>query len=288
MYKNILEPIGMLNSSFEYQNLDPNKKAALHVIGPNFKNAVLKNDPTTRWIVGAGGLSSNLNDMLLFTQLMLNKGTINEVQILKKETVELMLDDADNSGIGLTWNVFKLYGGKKFIDHGGNSVGVSAELAFLPEDSLGVVVLINNRNGAEWVITDAIMRVIFNLKLKNRIYPSDIVQTKLREEGLNEACKYLENTLENNIDQISSRSMMLLAYRMIQGGYDETLSASKKILELLSQYYQNDPILDIFLGEVYYRLALYHFNESVKIDSSIVGNQKMLNELKKANLNSYF
>ena len=42
---------------------------------------------------GGGGLVSNTFDYLKFCQMILNKGSLNDVQILKEETIDLMLSD---------------------------------------------------------------------------------------------------------------------------------------------------------------------------------------------------
>jgi len=88
---------------------------------------IFKTKPT--FLSGGGGLVSTLSDYLKFSILLLNKGTFNEIQLLKQETVELMTSDhmatreikyvgidPDNSPditesvANLLWNYSKDYG----------------------------------------------------------------------------------------------------------------------------------------------------------------------------------
>ena len=289
MWKNLLEPMGMENSTFDANKKGTDNLTARHVIGPDFSNAVLENDPGTRWNTGAGGLSSNVNDMCLFAQTLINNGSIGNNQILSKKSLEMMWKKKENTGDkGFAWSVYNVWDGKKLVDHGGNSIGYSAELALMPDDSLAVIVFCNNRNGAEWPIAGAILKTILGIELrKPKYYPDYYVQKKLREEGPDSALLFLRKTLDEDKDEVSCYDMMLLAYRVIQGGGEKNLEISKTIYELLAEYFPDNPMVNDMLGEIYFKLAIKQYRELIKKDPTSWTGKKMLELLENVNIDFY-
>ena len=280
--KNILTPIGMHHSVFLTPETSPSHKAALHVIGKDFQNTVFNRALTTRWIIGAGGLSSTVSDMCLFVQTQINRGIIDDQKILSPSSMDTMWKN------NLGWNVYQVWGGTKLLDHGGSSIGCSAEIAFLPEDSLGVVVLCNNRNGAEWIIAKTILKTLLGKQTKKpKYYIQDSLQTMLREKGADSAIAYLKQQLNQHPDKISPFGVALLAYRIVQGGCTDTLPVAKQIFELLVNTYPDIPILYDMLGEVYFRLAVINYQKAVSLDPTLWGADETLQQLKQVTLDFY-
>ena len=278
MGENILKPIGMYSSTF---NADKNKiinLTARHVIGADFNNAVYGSLTDTRWKTGAGGLTTTIHDMCLFAKVLLNGGSTGEYEIISEKSLEAMWTRGENTGDkGLAWSIYHVWGGKKLVDHGGNSIGYSAEFAIMPDDSIAVVVFCNNRNGAEWPITGAVLKTMLGRDLKAPVYhPDYMVQKKLREEGSRPALEYLATTLEEDIDEVSCYDITLLAYRLIQGGGEQNLEISREICELLAMYYPDTPMVNEILGEVYFKLAVKQYRYLVKKEPASWTGKKML------------
>ena len=112
--KNIFDPLNMEDTFFE---LPKNKSQRLTTLYNKDKKGNLnvfdspENSPFTKKInlfSGAGGLLSTTHDYLIFCQMLLNGGAYNENIIIKKSTLELMLED---HAYGLKYK--KLLFGKK-------------------------------------------------------------------------------------------------------------------------------------------------------------------------------
>jgi CubicO group peptidase (beta-lactamase class C family) len=114
-------------------------------------------------IAPAGSINSNVAEMTAWVRLqlsdgefsgqrLLSSGAIKEMQ--KSHTVvpydlpwSLLFPEAHFVTYGLGW-LLSDYRGRKVVEHGGNIDGMSALVAFVPEEKLGLVVL-TNMNGSE-------------------------------------------------------------------------------------------------------------------------------------------
>ncbi|MEO8449153.1 MAG: serine hydrolase [Gemmatimonadota bacterium] len=110
----------------------------------------------------AGSINSNVIDMSNWIRMWLGKGRFGGKQILSQAvrdeaiTPQFVINDPFWHIIGLNEAKFVTYGfgwavqdfrGKRLVHHGGNIDGMSAMVAFMPDDDIGVVVL-SNLNGA--------------------------------------------------------------------------------------------------------------------------------------------
>jgi CubicO group peptidase (beta-lactamase class C family) len=114
-------------------------------------------------IAPAGSINSNIAEMTAWVRLqladgefagkrLLSSGAIKEMQ--KSHTIvpydppwSLLFPDAHFVNYGLGW-LLSDYRGRKVVEHGGNIDGMSALVAFVPEEKLGLVVL-TNLSGSE-------------------------------------------------------------------------------------------------------------------------------------------
>jgi CubicO group peptidase (beta-lactamase class C family)/D-alanyl-D-alanine dipeptidase len=150
--KSLLKPMGMNHSSFEPTD-ETNKHLAKAVMwtypGRTF--------PAPTWELGmppAGSMYSTAPDLGRFLTILFNRGRVDGERILKPETLEKMYEPqfarpGDKTGFGIGFHVSEL-DGKRLIGHGGAIYGFATELAALPAEKLGVVV-ITSRDGANAV-----------------------------------------------------------------------------------------------------------------------------------------
>jgi CubicO group peptidase (beta-lactamase class C family) len=93
----------------------------------------------------AGGIRTNVQDLSHFLIAHMNSGKYNEVQILDKETVELIhtVQYPNNSGLyGLGW--FKLsIAGESYDLHPGGTYGFSSFMIIRNSDNVGVICFFN-------------------------------------------------------------------------------------------------------------------------------------------------
>ena len=93
-----------------------------------------------------------LNHGILAGKRLLSSGAVNETQkshsiIPSEPPWSLIFPEAHFITYGLGWFLYD-YRGRKIVDHGGNIDGMSALVAFIPEEKLGLVIL-TNLSGSE-------------------------------------------------------------------------------------------------------------------------------------------
>ncbi|MBK9154313.1 MAG: serine hydrolase [Chloracidobacterium sp.] len=159
--KRIFDPIGMSASSTSIKSFKPGD----NVSTPHGKMGE-KVEPI-KWrdidnIGPAGSINSNVIDVAQWVRLQLGKGTVDGKKILSPASANEMhmpqtiirLEGAYpilypkahffNYGLGWFLSDFK---GRKLVEHGGAIDGMRAEVAMVPEEKLGIVIL-TNMNGS--------------------------------------------------------------------------------------------------------------------------------------------
>jgi CubicO group peptidase (beta-lactamase class C family) len=153
--QHVLTPLGMTNTNFSV--LDSQKSS-------DFAEPYRKNHLTQEvklipfYIQGAVGPAGEINtcvaDLGRYLRFHLNRGMLDSHQLLSANNATQMqipqmviqgapaFPEVGTTSYGMGFFI-STYRGHKIVDHGGNIDGFSAELAFLPQDSVGVAVLTN-------------------------------------------------------------------------------------------------------------------------------------------------
>jgi hypothetical protein len=111
----------------------------------------LKDEEGVIAIRPAGAAWSNVRDMARYVQLELGKGTLDGKQIVstdnlvKRRTPQVKITDKMSYGLGLF--VEKDHG-VNLVGHGGNNLGFTSDMFFLPDSNVGLVLLTNDGAGA--------------------------------------------------------------------------------------------------------------------------------------------
>jgi serine beta-lactamase-like protein LACTB len=165
LHNRVLDPLGMTRSAFE-PTLDLNKDLAAAVMwtydGREF--------PAPTFELGmapAGSMYSTVNDLGRFLSALFAGGKGPGGQLLRAETLRQMLTpqfakEGDKTGFGIGFNIAELDGHKR-IGHGGAIYGFATELAALPDDKLGAVV-VSSRD-----VTNGVTRHIATLALQQML-----------------------------------------------------------------------------------------------------------------------
>jgi CubicO group peptidase (beta-lactamase class C family) len=94
----------------------------------------------------AGAINSSARDMAQWLRLMLNHGTYNGKRIVSEkgfdEIVRTQMTIAGPIGYGLGW-FLREWNGHKIVEHGGNIDGFNSQVALMPDQKLGFVLLTN-------------------------------------------------------------------------------------------------------------------------------------------------
>jgi CubicO group peptidase (beta-lactamase class C family)/D-alanyl-D-alanine dipeptidase len=150
----VLTPLGMKQSSF----------ATTPEVSKQLAKAVMwtyhgREFPAPTFELGeapAGCMYSTANDLARFMTVLFNDAKTSAGPLLKPETLRQMLTaqfakEGDKTGFGIGFSLGELDGHKR-VGHGGAIYGFATDLAFLPEEKLGVI-LIASRDVANPLVT---------------------------------------------------------------------------------------------------------------------------------------
>lgn len=152
--KNILQPVGMLKSSFLLSDISLSNFTEPHQIDGNLLLSPAKVYPYNRIHAPSSTLHSNLNDLIGWARLFLQEGILNDNVIIKKETWTKMLTPqrtvTDRYKVCLSWFEVEIAGRKVYF-HSGGDIGYRTFVGFCPSANLAVVLMGNNDlfDGAE-------------------------------------------------------------------------------------------------------------------------------------------
>ncbi|MCG7385165.1 serine hydrolase [Paenibacillus sp. ACRRY] len=153
----LFKPLGMTSSLFSVEEMQTQPDYAFPYMekdGENVRIPYRNIDAAGP----AGSINSNLEDMIAWLRLQLNKGQYDGQQLVSKEQMEVLHSpqmpcdspfhgpEMPISTYGLGWFI-EPYRGHSLIHHGGAIDGFSSQVAFLPEEEIGIVVLCNT-NGS--------------------------------------------------------------------------------------------------------------------------------------------
>jgi CubicO group peptidase (beta-lactamase class C family) len=143
----IFKPLGMNNSDTTVAEMQKSKDYSLgYDYNPSTK--VTRHLPQREIPAAApaGAINSSARDMAQWVRLMLGKGTINSLRLVSEknfdELVRKQVNIGGNVDYGLGW-FLRQWNGHKVVEHGGNIDGFNAQVAFMPDQNLGFVLLTN-------------------------------------------------------------------------------------------------------------------------------------------------
>jgi CubicO group peptidase (beta-lactamase class C family) len=190
-------------------------------------------------IAPAGSINSNVVDMAQWVRLQLNQGTLQNQRLFSPAVAKEMhtsqtiiryeppyamwYPDAHFLNYGLGWFLSD-YRGRKVVEHGGAIDGMRAEVALMPEEKLGVVVL-GNMNGS--ILPVALMYRIFDsfLGTPSRDWSAELLKSS---KTLEEQAKAAEKKQESARVAGTNPSLSLEKYA---GTYRNDLYGEVKVTQ---------------------------------------------------------
>ncbi|MEM6380430.1 MAG: serine hydrolase [Bacteroidota bacterium] len=241
MKKYIFEPVGMANSTFYQPDVPKELATKPHVLGQTFKVEENPTYPYNRIHAPSSTLQSNIDDMLKWAQLYLNKGKINGKQIFQESTYEQLLEPQvsinNKDSICLSWFSRSLGDYKKY-EHNGGDDGFKTHFAFLPEKSMAVVMMTNGDYFPAWIAADTFLELVLDEKpLLPWVIP---IHLKLSEHILTdgvEKCKEIYfYEKEHNPEQYLFMPWCLIEFKywLLKRNYQEEALAIEKFSEELN------------------------------------------------------
>lgn len=209
----IFKPLGMKDAVF---SVDDMEKSADHAV-PHSKNSEKKIEtiePRNLDAIGpAGSIDAGVAEMATWVRLNLNGGELNGTRVLSAEVLreiqspQAVMSDMPtiNGGIfslyGMGW-MLTAYQGHKLVHHGGGIDGFITEVALLPEDDLGVVVLTNLPTPLPERAALDIIDIMLDLPRKNH-GKAALAQNAIAETNMEQL---RDSGEKNNVDRIEGTS----------------------------------------------------------------------------------
>ena len=161
----IFLPLTMNSSSTTITQMEKQKGYALpHLTDKPIPLMSLDN------IAPAGGINSNVDDILKWLQFWINKGTYNSKKLFSTNTyktitsAKVMLSNSSDDAYGFGWNI-GYEDGKKILTHGGGLPGYKSLIKIIPDDSIGIVILTNKITYLNEELADVISNYIETNKM---------------------------------------------------------------------------------------------------------------------------
>ena len=166
----IMKPVGMINSKASYNRVT-NRTNIIDAHTRTEGKVIQIPHDWSETANPAGGIMSNVNDMLTWAKFLMNDAvTKNGKRLLSERNfhelwqlqtpLSVRKNDSYNSnfrGYGLGWFVTDVKGGYKQVYHTGGLLGTVTQFTMIPDLDLAIVVLTNQMNGSAFnTITNAI------------------------------------------------------------------------------------------------------------------------------------
>ncbi|MFN3665191.1 MAG: serine hydrolase domain-containing protein [Sediminibacterium sp.] len=143
--ENILNPLGMKESSFYYPEIKKSLRTSPHAGNPP---KVLSVYPYNRMHAPSSTLNTNVAELSRWAIANMHNGKYKNTQILSPQTHAMMMtptftvNKERNISIGLSWFMY-LYKGITNYEHGGSDDGFRSLLTLIPEKEIGIIILSN-------------------------------------------------------------------------------------------------------------------------------------------------
>lgn len=262
--KRLFVPLGMISSSPTWG--EHNKKgftniASFHLVPelrtgfvPSFLRtfeAVQPAPPTDFGKHAAGSIVSNLPDCLAWLKMLLNNGTYEGNQLISPEVVKELTcaqinvkpeeDDVgqlfsiagsdDMLAYGLGWYV-GVFKGRPMVVHGGDAVGHSSVLMFMPQEKLAIAIFVNSLTWVHPFLTMYLTDLLLNGTMRDYCTEALNIFKGMQEKA--------QPQIKQVIDTRRKGSLPNLSLRKYTGTYSSDLFGKIKITlrgkQLFHQY----------------------------------------------------
>jgi CubicO group peptidase (beta-lactamase class C family) len=159
MRERVFKPLG-LERSFYFAH---EAIAYPHTVGHNQlhpgadDHEVARRYPLPRWVNAAGGIISNVNDLLTFAEFHLRDGVAADgTRLLSAKLAQAMRQEQTRAanfaeGYGVGWALRTASGAHsivQIVEHGGSTNGFQAKLVLVPSRNFAIAILTNSSRGS--------------------------------------------------------------------------------------------------------------------------------------------
>lgn len=252
----ILKPVGMKNSKAAWSRVDKKTANIIDAHAPVGDKIVQIPHDWSDLANPAGGIMSNIDDMLIWADFLINKGVtkdgkrlISEKQLHEIWSIQTPIHVRRNNdynthfyGYGLGYFLSDMNGHFQ-VRHGGGLIGTVTLFTLFPDKKLGIVVLTNQQSGAA-------MNAITN----------DIKDSYLGYENRNWVERYKKRT-EKYLDRVQKEKDEVFS-QIKSFSKSQKITKSKNITGTYK---------DAWLGEIYVEQKNNRLNISFKHQPQLIG-----------------
>ncbi|MHC4416854.1 MAG: serine hydrolase domain-containing protein [Planctomycetota bacterium] len=283
--KNILDPIGMANSTFLY----PETNEALRTTGHTWDLNPIASDiyPYNRRHAPSSTLNAGVVEMTSWVFVNLNRGQWNGKRILDEASHELLwtptVQAGANTRVGLSWFLGE-YHGRRIVAHAGGDLGFTSYVTLLPDEDVGVVLASNYSQTPIRAMRNGVLDILFGTEpqMPKRSIAYVFAQT-LAVQGFDAAkAQYLQLKAEA-ADQYEfhDRALNTLGYVMIQRGQ---LAAALEVFRFNADQYPDVANCWDSLGEANLLLGnreegIRCYRKALELDPDFESAQRALEKL---------
>ncbi len=251
---NILDPLGMKESTFLKKNVSPELATSPHVMGLKIKVSEIY--PYHRAHAPSSTLHSNVLEMGNWAMANMNKGVLRGKRILKPESYDVLwqpakLNNGEATRVGLSW-FLRTYREIKTVFHGGGDVGYRTYFIMMPEKSIAAVVLSNCDFAPSGNIAIAVLFLALGLEPPQVPAPPvrAAIGKAIAEKGVDAAIELYHELKENSPKSydFSPSQLNRLGYQLL--GVKKVEDAIK-IFHLNIEVYPKNANCHDSLGEAY-------------------------------------
>lgn len=168
MQSRVFGPLGMKQTTFDFAVARAKEHASPHVhdLDLAYGSIPIADEEGVISVRPAGAAWSNVRDMARYVQMELAHGknesgqqVFSENNLLARREPQIKITDKMSYGLGL---FVELDHGVKVVHHGGNNLGFTSDMFFLPDHDVGVV-LLTNGSGSANVLRRTIRRRVLEL-----------------------------------------------------------------------------------------------------------------------------
>ncbi len=287
MKQNILQPAGMVSSTFYKPEVPKHLATKPHVLGDSLQVKLSEHYPYNRRHAPSSTLHSNVEDMLRWAKLHLNNGKVDGVQLFSESTFEQLtsasLPSYEEDSIALGW--FVTYKDSiKVIEHWGGDDGYLSYFGFIPERGSALTLMTNNDYYLDGFTVNVFLNQLINestseWKLPIYFVLKDVILT----EGIAE-CKriYLEEN-ENSESKYLTKNWTLnyLGYLLLEKGYGDK---AEEVFQLNIELDPNNAVWHDSLGDCYRKLnkvelAIESYKKALEINPEQDYTREKLDEM---------
>jgi CubicO group peptidase (beta-lactamase class C family) len=147
----IFTPLGMKRSTYFASEAIRHAVAVGHISPPDQDTYIADPWPIPRRSGPAGGISSNVAELIRFARMHINKGEFDGARVISEASATAMQTFQNKGGYPLSWGlgwILNTVGGERTIEHGGGTNGFMTRLLIVPDRDFAVAIFTNGNHGA--------------------------------------------------------------------------------------------------------------------------------------------